>query len=193
MSSAELVLVVALGIAAMFVFVWYFYRRMMRKAAALWEPNTRLVQGTFSRWRIKLTGTYQGRPMLAYLAKESAEDDARETYRYVVRITIAPGFENWSAWFVPERKGAPGAWHLKAGTRAAEQLRAAGLMQALEPAHQGYRCSYRAGAGRMQFSAPGAGMYYCPDVQSFQGQLDLLARLAAITQAAAGAGVRQAA
>lgn len=158
---------------------------MMRKLTTLWAPNTQLVQGTFSRWRAMLRGTYRGQPIMAYMAKEGDENNT--TYGYNLRTTGAPGFENWSALYVAGRKGAPGAWHLRASSHPAERLTAAGLLAALEEAPKGLQFRYRASSGRMQLAFPGAGMYYCPDVQSFQWQLDFLARLAAITQAAAGA------
>src|SRR5947209_600723 len=105
MSDALFVAIIALMIVAASALVWFFFGRMMRKAAANWEPNTRLVQGTFSRWRVKLNGVYQDHPVTAFLAKEG--DENNQSYGYVARMTVAPGFENWSASYVVGRKDAP--------------------------------------------------------------------------------------
>jgi hypothetical protein len=192
--SGLTILLVALGVPALIVLLALWYRSMMRKLTAIWAPNTQLVQGTFSRFRALLRGTYQGRPVVAFLANESGPEDAGpKTYSYILYMTVPAEFENWSAVCQVPRKGEPPAWRLKAKPGPADQLTAAGLLAALEQAPKNLRFRYRAGSGRIQLSIPGAGMYFCPDVQSFQWQLDFLSRLAAITHAAAGPSVRQAA
>jgi hypothetical protein len=193
MSGFQLLLVL-IGILAVFAVFALWIRSMMRKLAALWAPNTRLVNGTFSRFRARVRGTYQDRPVLTYLGNEGGADDfGPKTYSYTVRMTVPPGFENWALLFGVPRKGEPPVWNLKAKPGPAEQLKAAGLLAAVERAPRNWRLRYRAGSGRLELSIAGVGMYFCPDSGTFQAQLDLLVRLAAIIHAAAGTPLRQAA
>ena len=194
--SWSAILLIALGILAAVALLALWFRSMMRKMAAIWAPNTQLVQGTFSRFRARLRGTYEGRPVVAYLANESGggpDDVGPTTYSYILYMTGPAELENWSAVCQVPRKGEPPAWRLKAKPGPSDRLTAAGLLTTLEQAPKNLRFRYRAGSGRIQLSIPGAGMYFCPNVQTFQAQLDLLSRLAAITHAAAGPSVRQAA
>lgn len=57
--SGLTILLVALGVPALIVLLALWYRSMMRKLTAIWAPNTQLVQGTFSRFRALLRGTYR--------------------------------------------------------------------------------------------------------------------------------------
>lgn len=191
--SGSIILLIVLGVLVFAALLALWYRSMMRKLKAIWAPNTELVHGTFSRFRALLRGTYQGRPVTAFLANEAGDDSGSKSYSYIVQMTFPAEFENWSAVCQVPRKGEPPAWRLQAKPGPANRLTAAGLLAALEQAPKNLRLRYRAGSGRMQLSIPGAGMYFCPNVQTFQAQLDLLSRLAAITHTAAGPSVRQAA
>lgn len=192
--SGFTVLLIVLGSTTAFALLLLWYRSMMHKVTALWAPNTQLVQGTFSRWRALLRGTYQGHAVAAYLANEGGDDDtASKTYGYIVHLTFPPGFENWSAICQVARKGEAPAWRVKVKPGPADRLTAAGLLAALDHAPKNYQFRYRASTGRMQLLIPRVGMYFCPDTRTFQAQLELLSRLAAITQAAAQPDIRQAA
>lgn len=193
MSDGQFLLIV-LGIVAVTALIALWYRMMMRKLARLWAPNILLVNGTFSRFRALLRGTYQGQPVMAYLGNESGGEDATaKSYSYTVRVTVPPGFENWAVAYAIPRKGEPPAWTIKAKPGPAEQLKVAGLLTAVENAPRNWRLRYRAGKGRLELSISGVGMYFCPDTPTFQAQLDLLMRLTAVKTAAAGIVSRQAA
>jgi hypothetical protein len=188
-------LLIALGIVAVFVLLALWFRMMMRRLAVLWTPNTKLVKGTFSRFRAKLSGTYQDRPVMAYLGNEGGggpDDFGPKTYSYTVRMTVPPGAEDWAVVFSVARKGEPPAWNLRAKPAPAERLKTAGLLTAVEGAPRNWRLRYRAGSGRLEISIAGVGMYFCPDLGTFQAQLDLLSRLASITHDAAAPGLRPA-
>jgi hypothetical protein len=185
MSGFQLLLILV-GIVAVFAVIMLWMRGMMRKLATRWAANTQLVKGTFSRFRAKLTGAYGDRPVMAYLGNEGGADDiGPKTYSYTLRMTVPAGFENWTSVCVVPRKGEPPAWNLKAKPEAAEQLKAAGLLTAVHSAPRNLRLRYRASSGRLELSIAGVAMDFCPDVATFQAQLDLLARLADITRAAA--------
>lgn len=186
MSGFQLLLIVA-GIAAVFALLMLWMRSMMRKLKELWAPNTQLVNGTFSRFRAKLTGTYQNRPVMVYLGNQDAEE---KIYSYNLRMTLPPGFENWALACIVPRKGEPPVWSLKAKPGATEQLKSAGLLAEVASIPSNWQLRYRAGNGGVQLSIGGVGMYFCPDVATFQAQLDLLVRVAAITLAAAGTPLR---
>jgi hypothetical protein len=186
--SAPEILGLALFLVLVFALCGFWFRRMMRGLTALWAENTGLVQGTFSRWRIKLNGTWEGRPIVAYLGNNAVEvDDATDTttttYSYVLAMRFSPGAENWSAAYRARRGQAP-AWQVKAAARTAERLAASGLLAALEQAPKNCSLNYRAGRGRMQLSIAGVGTSYCPDAQTFREQLDLLSRLGILTHSA---------
>ncbi len=196
MSGLE-ILGVVIAVAVVVALAWLWFRSLMGKAARLWEANRALVQGTLSRWRIKLTGTWERRPVVAYLATDKVDTQEISggnsvTYAYILRMTFPAGFENWSATY-RSRKGQPAGWELKAGSRTDERLRAAGLMAALEQAPRNCRLRYRASKGIMQLSIAGVGMWYCPDAQVFQSQLELLSRIGTIAQSAGGTGLARAA
>jgi hypothetical protein len=189
MSGFQLLLIVA-GIAVVFGLLMLWMRSMMRKLKELWAPNTQLVNGTFSRFRAKLTGTYQNRPVMVYLGNQDVEE---KIYSYNLRMTLPTGFENWALACVVPRKGEPPAWTLKAKPGATEQLTSAGLLTEVASIPGNWQLRYRASNGGLQLSIVGVGMYFCPDVATFQAQLDLLVRIAAITLAAAGTPLRAAA
>jgi hypothetical protein len=186
-------LLILLGIVAVAGLLALWFRSMMRKIAARWTSNTQLVNGTFSRFRAQLRGTYHGRPVMMYLGNEGGGDGAPKTYSYTVRMSVPPGSENWALnWSVP-RKGEPAAWNLKAKPGQADQLTAAGLLSAVESASKNWHFRYRASSGRLELGISNVGMYFCPDTAAFQAQLDMLVRLAAVTQAPAGTSLLQAA
>jgi hypothetical protein len=189
-------LLIGLGIVAVAGGLAFWYRTMMRKLAAIWAPNTRIVQGTFSRFRALLRGTYHDRPVMAYLGNQrgmATDDVGPSTYSYTVRMTVPPGSDNWTLASRFSRKGAKPEWVLQAKPGPAERLKAVGLLDAVESAPRNWQLRYRAGSGRLEISISGVGMYFSPNVATFQAQLDLLLRLEAVTRAAAGKPLLQAA
>jgi hypothetical protein len=181
MSDFQFVLLGAIGILVALALFVLWIRHMIRTLTALWAPNTQFVNGTFSRFRAKLRGTYQERPVLAYLGNGGNADHV-----YNLRMTVPPGFENWALTFIRLRKGEPPVWNLKAKPGATERLKTAGLLAAVEGIPGNWQLRYRAGSGSVQLSIAGVGMYYCPDLATFQAQLNLLVRLAGLNEAAAG-------
>ena len=181
------------GILVVFALLALWVRRMIGQITANWAPNTQFVNGTFSRFRTRLNGTYQERPILTYLGNEGGGEFGPTTFCYTLRMTVPPGFENWSMVCAVPRKGEPPEWTLKAKPGPADRLKAEGLLTAVEDAAKFWRLRYRAGSGRLELSIAGVGMYFCPDVVMFQRQLDLLSRLASITQAASVSSLHHAA
>lgn len=189
MSGWQIVLIV-LGILAVFVLLALWFRYMMAKLAVIWAANTKFIDGTFSRVRARVTGTYRDRPVMAYLGNEGGADDyGPKTYSYTVRMTEPPGFADWSLVNAVARKGEPAAWTLKAKPETAERLTGAGVLAAVEGAPRSWRLRYRAGSGRLELSIAGVAMSYCPDPKTFESQLDLLARLADLNRTASAAAV----
>ena len=172
---------VSMAAAVLAWITWIYLKRSYAKYAQLWSEISGIVDGKPNG--NKMSGTYAGMPVAARV--DSITGDTSTSYFFEVVMTTPAHGKDWSVEYGGQGLLGRGqrSWYIKTKDETLKQrLETAGVVAAMETWSQGVTVAYKAKSGALTFRSPVNSAFGIASPDQFTAQLDLLQRLARVSQ-----------